>query len=43
MDEEINNRVTKASTVSYQICNSITGKREILTNVKTKLYKKVHL
>jgi hypothetical protein len=29
--------------IYYQVCNSIIGKKEILTNVKTKIYKTVHL
>ena len=36
MDEK-NNKVTKANNIYLQICNGIIEKKEISTNVKTKI------
>jgi hypothetical protein len=43
MDEDRKNRVAKANNVYYQICNGIIGKKEISTNVNTKIYKTAYL
>lgn len=40
---EISNRIGKVNIVSYQICNTVVGKREVGRNVKLHIFKSVHL
>nr|XP_014284774.1 uncharacterized protein LOC106686136 [Halyomorpha halys] len=43
VDQEISNRIKKANTIYYHICNTVIGKREIEKNVKVHIFKTLYL
>lgn len=43
VDSELSQRIGKANTVYYQICNTVVGKREVGRDVKLHIFKSVYL
>ena len=39
IDAEINNRISKANQIYYQINNTVAGKKEVQTETEMQLYK----